>query len=63
MDRQARNSDTELVKSREMTDTVGAKHCRGGKGTGVKTTENKIHWSRWGTSWNLVPNIYKDTKL
>ncbi len=28
---------------------VGAKHCRGGWGEkGVQTTENKIHWPRWG---------------
>jgi hypothetical protein len=32
MDRQARTDDTVLVKSREMTGTIGDKHCRGGWG-------------------------------
>ncbi len=32
MDRQARTSDTVLVKSREMTGTVRPNYCRGGRG-------------------------------
>ncbi len=31
MNRQARNDDTDLVKSKDMTGRqIGAKHCRGG---------------------------------
>ncbi len=46
MDRQARTTDTVLVKSREMkgrSQTLPWWLWDGG----VKTTENKIHWLRW----------------
>ncbi len=47
MDRQARNGDTVLIKSREMTGRTQRIDCRGGLGGGgVKTTENKIRWTR-----------------
>jgi hypothetical protein len=45
MDRQASNGDTVLVKSREMTGRAQTLPWWL-EGERVKTTENKMHWSR-----------------
>ncbi len=47
MDRQARTGDTVLVESKEMTGRNQKLPWWLWRG-GVKTTENKIHWPRWG---------------
>ncbi len=53
MIRQARTSDTVLVRSREMADRTQTLRRGGGGGEGVKTTENKIHWPRWLKQWQM----------
>jgi len=46
IDRQARNGDTLLVKSREMTGRTQTLVWWFG-GEGVKTTENKVKWGKF----------------
>ncbi len=57
MIRQARPGDTVLVKSREMTSRTAVV----AGGDGVKTTENKIHWSRCHTPSLFSVKISRQT--
>ncbi len=57
MDRQASNGDTVLVKSREMTGRAQTLPWWL-EGERVKTTENKMHWSRCWTVSSFDHNFY-----